>query len=41
VLCAALSVIAALEDEWTDRLGIQGMQHLRELLAQLGPAGDQ
>jgi DNA-binding MarR family transcriptional regulator len=38
---AALSVIAALEDEWTDRLGIQGMQHLRELLAQLGPAGDQ
>jgi DNA-binding MarR family transcriptional regulator len=38
---AALSVIATVEEEWTRRLGTQGMQQLRELLTELGATTEQ
>jgi DNA-binding MarR family transcriptional regulator len=38
---AALSIIAAIEDDWTRRIGDRRMQELREMLTELADAGEQ
>jgi DNA-binding MarR family transcriptional regulator len=37
---AALSIISAIEDDWTHRIGERRMQELRESLSELGSARD-